>query len=230
MNEHESFSIKTDRCPVGESKCEYLDEVAKLRKEVEVLSTLVRTDSLTGLFNFGHFAQALELEMERTRRSGQPTVLIMMDLDHFKMINDTWGHEVGNKILINTASIIRRTVRKLDIPCRYGGEEFAIILPDTPFPAGIQFAQRLRAMIATAVVQVEEESIKATCSFGVDAFTTKNKGDQKKFIAQVDSFLYESKEKGRDQVRHGITDYAEERVSSEEKDALLGMFDEDGDS
>ncbi|MEC7187704.1 MAG: GGDEF domain-containing protein, partial [Pseudomonadota bacterium] len=80
--------------------------------------------------------QALSLEMERTRRSGQTVCLIMCDLDHFKDINDEHGHEVGNLVLAHVAGLVRRAIRRLDISCRYGGEEFALILPDTGMPQG----------------------------------------------------------------------------------------------
>ena len=134
-------------CPVGEVQCQFLDELIKLREEVEELSTLVRTDPLTELSNFRHFTQSLEMEMERTRRTAYPTSVIMLDLDYFKKINDTWGHDLGNKVLVQTAVLIRQTVRKLDIPCRYGGEEFVIILPNTDLPAAIGLAERLRFSI-----------------------------------------------------------------------------------
>jgi PleD family two-component response regulator len=108
-------------CPAGDDKCTNLTEVKRLQEEIKQLAALVRTDELTRLFNFRYFNQALSLEMERTRRSGQPTCLIMLDLDHFKEVNDVYGHEAGNIVLRHISSLIRKTVRRLDIPCRYGG-------------------------------------------------------------------------------------------------------------
>ena len=83
------------KCPVGETSCEWLDELDNLRNEISVLSELVSTDALTGLFNFRHFKTVLQAEMDRSKRSGIPTSLVMVDVDHFKALNDSYGHEVG---------------------------------------------------------------------------------------------------------------------------------------
>ncbi len=110
-------------CPAGDAICPHYRELQRLREENQELAALVRTDELTGLFNFRYFLQAVELEMERSRRSDQPTTLIMMDIDHFKEVNDQHGHEVGNLTLAHVAKVIRNAIRRLDIPCRYGGED-----------------------------------------------------------------------------------------------------------
>ena len=93
------------------------------QEEIRQLAALVRTDELTRMFNFRYFNQALSLEVERTRRSGQPTCLIMLGLDHFKAVNDAYGHEAGNVVLGHIFGLVKKTVRRLDIPCRCGGEE-----------------------------------------------------------------------------------------------------------
>ena len=87
------------KCPVGETSCEWLDEVENLRRQIDELSELVSTDALTGLFNFRHFKTILQAEMDRSKRSGIPTSLVLADLDHFKAVNDTYGHEIGNQAL-----------------------------------------------------------------------------------------------------------------------------------
>ena len=115
-------------CPVGETDCPLVAEVSELRHNLVELSNLVRTDTLTGLANYRYFVQELGQEIERTQRSMQPTSLIMLDIDFFKKVNDQWGHEVGNQALKHLAQLLRQAVRRLDTPCRYGGEEFAIIL------------------------------------------------------------------------------------------------------
>lgn len=189
-------------CPAGDENCPNLQEMERLREENQELAALVRTDELTGLFNFRYFYQAVELEMERSRRSDQPTVLIMMDLDHFKSINDDFGHEIGNYALSYISKIIRNTIRRLDIPCRYGGEEFALILPDTPLSAGVMFANRLRLLVETSRIKAQDADIKLTASFGVDVY---NKGDSctpREFIDRTDALLYQAKTKGRNQVCH----------------------------
>ncbi len=189
-------------CPAGDDRCPNLSEVQRLQEEVKELAALVRTDELTRLFNFRYFNQALSLEMERTRRSGQPTCLIMCDLDHFKSINDVHGHEVGNIVLSHVADLIRKTIRRLDIPCRYGGEEFTLILPDTTLEQGVRFANRLRKVMEKTPIQAGDVQLEIKASFGVDVY---NRGDQiveKEFVGIVDSLLYKAKQEGRNRVCH----------------------------
>lgn len=189
-------------CPAGDDNCTNLPEVKRLQEEIKQLAALVRTDELTRLFNFRYFNQALSLEMERTRRSGQPTCLIMLDLDHFKSINDAYGHEVGNVVLGHISSLIRKTVRRLDIPCRYGGEEFTIILPDTTLRQGVRFANRLRLIIENSPAKASDALLGIEASFGVDVYSKGDQLTEKEFIEQVDSFLYLAKQEGRNRVCH----------------------------
>ncbi|MEX0962767.1 MAG: GGDEF domain-containing protein [Pseudohongiellaceae bacterium] len=189
-------------CPAGDDKCTNLSEVKRLREEVKQLTALVRTDELTRLFNFRYFFQALSLEMERTRRSGQPTCLIMLDLDHFKAINDVYGHEVGNVVLGHISDLVKKTVRRLDIPCRYGGEEFTIILPDTTLGQGVRFANRLRLIIENSSVKASDAFFGVEASFGVDVYTKGDQLTEKEFVEQVDAYLYLAKQEGRNRVCH----------------------------
>ena len=176
-------------CPACDDKCTNLPEVQRLQEEVKRLAALVRTDELTGLYSFRYFYQALSLEMERTRRSGQPTCLIMLDLDHFKAVNDAYGHEVGNIVLSHISNLISQSVRRLDIPCRYGGEEFTIILPDTTLEQGIRFANRLRLIIENSPVKTRDALLGIEASFGVDVFIKGEELLEKEFLEKVDSFL-----------------------------------------
>ncbi len=189
-------------CPAGDDNCPNLDEVRKLRDEVKQLAALVRTDELTGLFNFRYFQQALSLEMERTRRSGQPTCLIMCDLDHFKDINDVHGHEVGNNVLAHVSALIQKTIRRLDIPCRYGGEEFALILPDTTLRQGARFANRLRLIVENSPMKVGDNILTVEASFGVDVYVPGEELAEREFVERVDGYLYAAKQNGRNQVCH----------------------------
>jgi len=203
MNDQQSISDSSAvTCPAGDNNCPNLDEVRKLREEVKKLGALVRTDALTGLFNFRYFTQALSLEMERTRRSGQPTCLIMCDLDHFKDINDIHGHEVGNNVLIHIAGLINKTIRRLDIPCRYGGEEFALILPDTTLRHGVRFANRLRKIIESSPAKIGDTTLKLEASFGVDVYSQGEELGEKEFVEKADGYLYAAKQNGRNQVCH----------------------------
>ena len=203
MNDHYKIEkTETYSCPAVDDRCSNLTEVNLLREKVKQLAALVRTDELTGLFNYRYFSQALSLEMERTRRSGQPTCLIMCDLDHFKSINDVHGHEVGNAVLSHVSNLIRETTRRLDIPCRYGGEEFVLILPDTTLHQGVRFANRLRLIIENSSVKAGDLVLGIEASFGVDVYSCGDQLTEKEFVDNVDGFLYIAKQEGRNRVCH----------------------------
>ena len=203
MNDHYKIEkTETYSCPAVDDRCSNLTEVNLLREKVKQLAALVRTDELTGLFNYRYFSQALSLEMERTRRSGQPTCLIMCDLDHFKSINDVHGHEVGNAVLSHVSNLIHKTTRRLDIPCRYGGEEFVLILPDTTLHQGVRFANRLRLIIENSSVKAGDLVLGIEASFGVDVYSCGDQLTEKEFVDNVDGFLYIAKQEGRNRVCH----------------------------
>lgn len=227
MNDKQPIEdMQNDPCPAGDDNCTNLVEVERLRDEVKQLSAMVRTDALTGLFNFRYFYQALGLEMERTRRSSQSACLIMCDLDHFKAINDVHGHEVGNLVLSCVANLIRKTIRRLDIPCRYGGEEFAIILPDTTLRQGVRFANRLRLIIENSPVKYGEITLDIQASFGVDIYDRSEHPTEQEFVERVDAFLYQAKGEGRNRVCHAPY-MKDDAVSANEKEALLGEYNKD---
>jgi diguanylate cyclase (GGDEF)-like protein len=219
---HSSDSDKV-ACPVGEPQCEVIDALAETRRRNRELEELVHIDTLTGLYNYRHFSQALDREMERTRRTGQPTSLVMADLDHFKQLNDCWGHETGNRILRNTARLIRQMLRRIDVPCRYGGEEFAIILPGTQLGLAVTVANRLREAIREDPVELEGgEAIQFTISMGVDLFLPGQGDTVSSFVKRADQLLYQAKQEGRDRVCHSEYRYLspESEVTVEEKRAL----------
>jgi diguanylate cyclase (GGDEF)-like protein len=126
----------------------------------------------------------------------------MCDLDRFKDINDVHGHEVGNIVLTHIAGLIRNTIRRLDIPCRYGGEEFALILPDTSLSQGVQFANRLRLIIESSPAKAGDMVLGVEASFGVGIYSRGKQLTEKEFIEQVDGFLYAAKQEGRNRVCH----------------------------
>ena len=161
--------------------------------------------------------------MERTQRTHQPTTLILLDGDHFKSVNDNHGHVVGDKVLAHLGRIIQDTVRKIDIPCRYGGEEFAVVLPSTPLAMGIQVAERIRTQIETSPLYLADgEPLYITVSLGVDTHYFHMSPRAEDFIRLADKLLYLAKENGRNQVCHGDTGMAgRTTVTSEEKDALF---------
>ena len=211
-------------CPRGDSACHFLGEISDLRKAVDSLTEMVRTDSLTGLFNFRFFTETIALEMERTRRGTQPLSMIFLDIDHFKKFNDQWGHEQGNSALVHIAALIKLAVRKLDYPCRYGGEEFVILLPNTDLRQAVNVAERLCEIIAATPLEVAgQDPITITASLGVDQFTSVNSETSEAFIHRVDAWLYKAKDKGRNRVScPALTTNARiESVSAEEKNALF---------
>jgi diguanylate cyclase (GGDEF)-like protein len=205
--------INRPECPVGEASCEWLDEVDKLRHQVVKLSELVSTDALTGLFNFRHFKTVLQAEMDRSKRSGIPTSLVMVDIDHFKAVNDSHGHEVGNLALKHLADILRGEVRTTDIVCRYGGEEFAMIFPETHLNLAVKVADRIREEISKSPLRLAEEEINLTASMGASVYMKTSVLDIDSFIDSVDKYLYEAKQSGRNCICH--IDYADLRKVTE---------------
>ena len=133
------------------------------------LRNLAYEDSLTDLYNHRYFYEQLTHEVERAQRYGRPVSVILLDLDHFKQVNDTYGHLMGDKLLTLMGRVIKDQVRSSDIPARYGGDEFAIILPDTPRPAAEATAEKLARAIATGHTNAGplSESLPLSASYGV---------------------------------------------------------------
>lgn len=211
-------------CPKGDFPCSYLAEIVSLREQVLRLTEQVRIDALTGLYNFRFFTEALPMEMERTRRSAQALSLIILDVDHFKIFNDRWGHEQGNKALVHIAQLIGLAVRKLDMACRFGGEEFVIILPNTDLHQAVQVAGRLREMVESTSFYLESQKpVTITASLGVDTFKAQDIDTADNLLNRVDSWLYKAKQDGRNCVAHPplVTSQLNRAVTQEEKDALL---------
>jgi diguanylate cyclase (GGDEF)-like protein len=215
-------------CHYGERQCEFLDEITQLREKVDSLTELVRTDALTGLYNFRFFNETIELEMERTRRGTQPLSMILLDIDHFKKFNDKWGHHIGNHALVHIASLIKIAIRKLDFGCRFGGEEFVILLPNTDLRQAVSVANRLREMIESVPLDLEGLGIiGVTASLGVDEFTSRDSESCEAFVHRVDAWLYKAKEQGRNQVfSPGLSGTSVVgSITQEEKSALFGTVD-----
>ncbi|HKJ53447.1 MAG TPA: GGDEF domain-containing protein [Gammaproteobacteria bacterium] len=209
-------------CPVGEPSCEWLDLVRELRQQINELSALVATDALTGLFNFRHFKAMLQTEMDRSKRSGIPTSLAMVDLDHFKRVNDNYGHEIGNQALQHLADILMSEVRTTDIVCRYGGEEFAMIFPETHLNLAVKVADRIRNQIASRPLIVEDKKIAITASMGISVYMKTSVLDIDDFIESVDKYLYEAKQSGRNCICH--IDYNDLRKVTEIGSVERAMF------
>jgi diguanylate cyclase (GGDEF)-like protein len=216
-------------CPVGISDCDWVNQVNSLQQEIDQLQTQVSTDPLTGLYNYRHFESVLQNEMQRTNRTGNPTALVMIDLDLFKQVNDRWGHEGGNKALQLAASVFKQELRAVDIICRYGGEEFVLILPQTTLPMAVRVAQRVRLTLQQTPVAFADNWFNITASLGVALYQTNDGQSFETFVDSADQYLYQAKQKGRNQVCH--PDFAPEKsatsVSMEERAALFANPDKD---
>ncbi|MDP2682984.1 MAG: diguanylate cyclase [Deltaproteobacteria bacterium] len=172
----------------------------EVSKEKEEMKTLAITDSLTEVYNHNFFYTRLEEEFNRTVRYETPISLIMMDIDDFKRINDTYGHRTGDHVLKEVADMIKKLVRKTDIVARYGGEEFSVILPHTNLDGAEEEAERIREAISShAYANLTKETI--TISLGVVSYpsgkTIMNAGD---FVNLADTALYEAKRSGKNKV------------------------------
>jgi len=213
-------------CPVDEPQCPWIDRVLALEEEVKRLAEMVSTDPLTGLFNYRHFSKVLKAEMDRTRRSMNPTSLIMVDIDHFKKVNDEWGHEVGNLALQQTARILCHQVRKIDVACRYGGEEFVIILPSTALTQARQIAERIRREIETTAVEGDHGQFAMTASLGCNEFRIDSDWNAEQFVAATDEYLYQAKNNGRNQVGcpEPAERYGDAELSTDERGDLFAMM------
>lgn len=155
-------------------------------------------DPLTGCHNRRGFDEILTLEFSRARRYNRPLTLVLLDIDHFKAVNDQFGHEVGDNALQRIGRAVRHTFRNTDTACRYGGEEFALIFPETPLEEGMRLAERLRVLVETLPPNAEVPR-SLTASFGVAAFPDHGK-DITALIRAADRALYQAKAGGRNRV------------------------------
>jgi diguanylate cyclase (GGDEF)-like protein len=168
----------------------------KLQQREAQIVALSLTDSLTGLGNRRQLEQALATEIKRAQRTGEPLCALMADLDHFKRVNDTFGHEAGDKVLAAFGELMRGQARATDIAARFGGEEFVILMPHTDIIRGKATAERIR--VALAAIRIEAVPHGVTASFGVAVLAP---GEQDEvFMRRVDAALYEAKRVGRNRV------------------------------
>lgn len=174
----------------------------KLAESQQALMEIATLDGLTGVFNRREFNRLLTLEVERSRRSYHPVSMVMVDIDHFKSINDTYGHQSGDDALQWVSSILQQEVRPSDIVARYGGEEFALILPNTPPETAAIVAERIRHTLESEKVPIQEgKMISVTASLGCSTFP--NVGDSEELLMKAaDNALYQAKESGRNRVCH----------------------------
>lgn len=182
-------------------------DVATNRHQIQAanaqLQLLSSTDRLTGLYNRGHWEGSLKAAYARHQRYGNALSLVMLDIDHFKHVNDTYGHQAGDKVIEQLAQLLREHARESDVPGRYGGEEFGVVLSDTDQAGARIFAERLRQAVEHLLVQYNGQDIRFTISLGV-ADLSAPANDHAELIARADQALYTSKKTGRNRVTvHG---------------------------
>jgi diguanylate cyclase (GGDEF)-like protein len=179
------------------------DMAEKLAKSQKALEDLSVQDGLTGLFNYREFHRRLTEEVQRSRRYGRPFSLLILDIDDFKAVNDTYGHLAGDETLRALAALIRREVRPVDEVARYGGEEFAILLPETSGPGAFAMAERIRDIIATHPLPIAaERTVALTVSIGTATYP-EDADAEERLIAAADHALYTAKNGGRNRVCRG---------------------------
>jgi diguanylate cyclase (GGDEF)-like protein len=159
-----------------------------------------RTDPLTGLWNRLHFGEQLQRTLAEADRYGTPVSLVLVDIDHFKKVNDTWGHEAGDAVLRQVSRLVQEGVRAVDICVRYGGEEIAMLLAQTHSERAVEVAERLRERISAQPIRHGGADIPVTASFGVATYPETVKVRDQLFPAS-DKALYIAKHAGRNCVR-----------------------------
>jgi diguanylate cyclase (GGDEF)-like protein len=183
------------------------------KRLIRELAALSRTDTLTGLANRRAFEEALRGEVMRARRYRVPLSLLMLDLDHFKKVNDTYGHPGGDAVLRDFAAIIRGVFRDTDAAFRYGGEEFAVLLPHSTAEHAERAAERLLAEVRRARIQVGSTTLKVTCSIGI-ADLRAGDGDAQEMLRRADAALYRAKAAGRDRAKVFVPAEASQRAAA----------------
>jgi diguanylate cyclase (GGDEF)-like protein len=187
----------------SEQLAHWLAAQASIAIENERLHRTVKrqaiTDELTQLANRRRFTETLAVEVRRAERFGDPLALVLADLDDFKLINDQYGHQIGDEVLRRFADVLRENVRDFDLPVRYGGEEFAVLLPETGLDGGEQLARRLQAALKRLrLPEIGGDRPPVTASFGVAAFPTARSAEE--LLSAADGALYRAKAAGKDRV------------------------------
>jgi diguanylate cyclase (GGDEF)-like protein len=175
------------------------------------LRKIAAVDGMTGLFNRRHFDALAAAEWERSRRYRRPLSVLMVDIDSFKSINDRFGHHVGDRVIVQIANACRDHRRQSDLVARLGGEEFALLLPETDLEAAVIVAERLRDVISRHVLALPDDNIAVTVSIGVSTASVENTlGDM---LNEADGALYEAKGSGRNRVCSHASKMAPEAIS-----------------
>jgi diguanylate cyclase (GGDEF)-like protein len=199
-----SFSELLARVRVGSRLVQY-------QRHLEY-QTLI--DALTGLFNRRAFEKKIEEEFERAKRYRHPLSLLIVDIDNFKIINDTYGHHTGDNVLKKIAEALQEKTRRSDFACRYGGEEFVLILPETDLASALQAAKKMVGEIKGQTFGTLARPFSLTISIGVSSTSTKDYSEWQEMLQDADQALYLAKNKGKDRVECSLTENAPEEIRS----------------
>ncbi len=178
-------------------------ENLELHAKNVLLSEISARDSLTGLYNRWYVMEKIDSEMNRAVRHGHPMALLMIDLDHFKQINDSFGHPAGDQVLRSVGQVLKESCRVYDVPGRYGGEEFCIVLPDTFVKNTTMVAERIRTRLESTPLSVGDNSIIVTASIGIagmDSVAEEGVLSANALLERADRALYAAKHHGRNRV------------------------------
>jgi diguanylate cyclase (GGDEF)-like protein len=196
--------------------------LAELEQENRYLKSISLNDDLTGLYNKRFFSIQLDVEMARTKRTGQPCCLIMIDFDNFKAINDFWGHMEGDRFLVLMSARIREKLRPTDFVCRYGGDEFAVIMPATGLSDAAGIARRVQEFVA--LIRWKGQ-LPVSASIGIAEYDPDSNVTSEEFFKQADIELYRAKRGGKNRISHfempDVSVTRAEAVRWDEKEALL---------
>ncbi len=198
------------RIRAGKRIVDLQKELLETNKRLERLSI---TDGLTNLFNHRYFQDELARAFEASARYRRPLSLAIVDLDFFKMVNDNYGHAVGDEVLKGVSKLFQESIRSTDLAARYGGEEFAVMMPETDLSDAITFAEKIRKLVESSPIQTQAGPIHVTVSIGVSNVPHPNIHAAKELIVAADHALYRAKNAGRNQVQAEENPYAVERRS-----------------
>jgi len=169
------------------------------KERLNLLEKWATTDPLTGLYNRRYFFEQANREIERSTRNQSPLTFVIMDIDHFKKVNDQYGHLLGDDVLEILAALFKESLRKVDICCRFGGEEFVLCLPDTDQDTAFEVAERVRKQAKKLSFETDKETIHITISMGIASY--KQDDSLETVLKRADEALYLAKDSGRDQTQ-----------------------------
>ena len=193
-------------CPLRENDgprvthlCITVQDVTEIAEYERLLEEMNHRDSLTGVFNRRFFSSRLKEEFERSKRYNRPISMMMIDLDFFKLVNDTYGHQCGDFVLKSVCDTFLSSLRRVDVLARFGGEEFCCVLPETSFENSLLVAERIRSQVEAASYMYEGQPVKVTVSIGVPQPPGPT-DTHETFLKNADTALYKAKASGRNKV------------------------------